>query len=76
MLPHDNWEYQMGPRFDRKTLEKADPKSLIRFGKYLKVKVPPDDCICPKCNSRLIELITRQFEFQDSWPPRLLERRW
>ena len=64
-----------GPRLDRRTLSKAKPKDLIRLAKYIKINVP-DDCVCDKCNHKLVEEVTKTLDREEVWPPRLLERRW
>lgn len=68
----------MGPRFDRRMLSKAKPINLIRLARFIGIVVP-DDCICEKCNHKLIEAVVRKLDedsMAGSWPPRLTKRRW
>jgi len=64
-----------GPRFDRRTLSKAKPISLVRLAKFIGITVP-DDCVCDKCNHNLVEAVVRKLDTEESWPPKLLERKW
>ena len=64
-----------GPRLDRRTLSKVKPESLLRLAKYIGITVS-DNCICDKCNRSLVEAIVRKLDVEESWPPKLLERRW
>jgi hypothetical protein len=65
----------MGPRFDRRTMSRAEPAALLRLARFAGVRVP-DDCVCGVCNRRLVEVLVRMFDREDVWPPRLTERRW
>lgn len=65
-----------GPRLDRRTLSKAKPIDLIRLAKFLRITAPPDDCVCDSCNIKLVEAVVRKLDLEESWPPKLLERRW
>jgi hypothetical protein len=68
----------MAPRFDRRMLSKAKPRDLIRLARFIGVVVP-DDCICDDCNHKLIEAVIRKLDegnMANSWPPRLMERKW
>jgi hypothetical protein len=62
-------------RFSRQTLSRAKPLALIRLARYLGIRVP-DECVCIKCNSALVEVVVRKLDTEDGWPTRLSERKW
>jgi hypothetical protein len=64
----------VGPRFDRRLLSKVKPAGLIRLARFINIDVK--DCECDNCMSKLVELVVRKLDIQESWPPRLLERSW
>lgn len=61
----------MAPILNKKNLNKADPKAVLRLAKYLGIDAENKDI-----QTLISEIFDLLYPGEDNWPPIILERKW